>query len=1378
MKKVKDYYVGLDIGTSSVGWAVTDESYNVLKFNRKKMWGVRLFDEAKTAEERRTFRGARRRLDRKKERINLLQDFFDEEIAKMDPNFFLRLDNSDLYMEDKDQKLKSKYTLFNDKDFKDKDFHKKYPTIHHLLMDLIEDDSKKDIRLLYLACHYLLKNRGHFIFEGQKFDNNGSINFSINKLLIHLHDYYDTDIEINSEDMNKLVTTLSDKTLKKNTKKKELKSIIGDTKFLKAVSAIMIGSSQKLVDLFENPEDFDDSIIESVEFSKADYDKNYSKLELALGDKIALINILKEIYDSSILENLLKEADKSKDGNKYISNAFVKKYNKHGHDLKEFKRLVREYNKAAYTDIFRSEKSTENYVAYTKSSISNNKRVKADKFADQETFYDFVKKHLKTIKDKINKANGSKADLELIDEMLRDIEFKNFMPKIKSSDNGVIPYQLKLMELNKILENQSKHHEFLNVSDEYGSVCGKIASIMEFRIPYYVGPLNPESKYAWIKKQKDSKITPWNFKDVVDLDSSREEFIDSLIGRCTYLKDEKVLPKASLLYNEYMVLNELNNLKLKDLPITEEMKKKIFDQLFKTRKKVTLKAVANLLKKEFNINGEILLSGTDGDFKQGLNSYNDFKAIVGDKVDSDDYRDNLEEIIKLIVLYGDDKAYLQKKIKAGYGKYFTDLEIKKMAGLNYKDWGRLSKKLLTGLEGANKITGESGSIIHFMREYNLNLMELMSASFTFTEEIQKLNPVDDRKLSYEMVDELYLSPSVKRMLWQSLRIVDEIKNIMGTDPKKIFIEMARGKEEVKARKESRKDQLSDFYKKGKKAFIAEIGEERYNDLLSEIEREEASKFRWDKFYLYYTQLGRCMYSLEPIDILELSSKNIYDRDHIYPKSKIYDDSIENKVLVKKNLNEDKGDKYPIPDELLNKNCYTYWKMLYDNGLIGQKKYIRLTRRTGFTDDELVQFISRQIVETRQATKETANLLKSICKNSEIVYSKAENASRFRQEFDIVKCRTVNDLHHMHDAYINIVVGNVYNTKFTKNPMNFVKKQEKARSYNLENMFKYDVKRGGYTAWIADDEKGTVKNATIKRVKKELEGTNYRVTRMTYIKSGELFDQKLLRKGKGQVPQKENSKKSDIGKYGGYNSVGSAYFILVESGSKNYREKTIETIPIIIHNKVKYGDEEAVNRYLQENLGLENPKILVDKIKINSLVKFDGFYYNITGRSNSNYRIAPAVQLILNKTDQKTIRKIEKYLARKLKDKDAKVSLLDNIKDQDLLDLYDNLLWKLKYSIFSNRKTNLSEVIEKGRDIFIVLSINDKVFVIKEILLLFKSVNNGVDLSLIGNINKKTNKPIPSAGKSTVSKKINDKEFKLINQSITGLFENEIDLLKL
>lgn len=38
MKYYEDYYLGLDIGTNSVGWAVTDPQYNICKFNQKSMW--------------------------------------------------------------------------------------------------------------------------------------------------------------------------------------------------------------------------------------------------------------------------------------------------------------------------------------------------------------------------------------------------------------------------------------------------------------------------------------------------------------------------------------------------------------------------------------------------------------------------------------------------------------------------------------------------------------------------------------------------------------------------------------------------------------------------------------------------------------------------------------------------------------------------------------------------------------------------------------------------------------------------------------------------------------------------------------------------------------------------------------------------------------------------------------------------------------------------------------------------------------------------------------------------------------------------------------------------------------------------------------------
>lgn len=33
------YYLGLDIGSNSVGYAVTDENYVIKKFNKKAMWG-------------------------------------------------------------------------------------------------------------------------------------------------------------------------------------------------------------------------------------------------------------------------------------------------------------------------------------------------------------------------------------------------------------------------------------------------------------------------------------------------------------------------------------------------------------------------------------------------------------------------------------------------------------------------------------------------------------------------------------------------------------------------------------------------------------------------------------------------------------------------------------------------------------------------------------------------------------------------------------------------------------------------------------------------------------------------------------------------------------------------------------------------------------------------------------------------------------------------------------------------------------------------------------------------------------------------------------------------------------------------------------------
>ena len=71
--KLKSYYLGLDIGTDSVGYAVTDEQYQLIKFHGEPAWGATVFDEASLNGERRSFRTARRRLDRRQQRVKLIQ---------------------------------------------------------------------------------------------------------------------------------------------------------------------------------------------------------------------------------------------------------------------------------------------------------------------------------------------------------------------------------------------------------------------------------------------------------------------------------------------------------------------------------------------------------------------------------------------------------------------------------------------------------------------------------------------------------------------------------------------------------------------------------------------------------------------------------------------------------------------------------------------------------------------------------------------------------------------------------------------------------------------------------------------------------------------------------------------------------------------------------------------------------------------------------------------------------------------------------------------------------------------------------------------------------------------------------------------------------
>jgi CRISPR-associated endonuclease Csn1 len=83
------YYLGLDVGTNSVGYAVTDEQYRLRKFHGEPMWGSHVFEKQNRLRIAARFRTARRRLNRRQQRVQLVQEIFAREIAKVDPRFFI-----------------------------------------------------------------------------------------------------------------------------------------------------------------------------------------------------------------------------------------------------------------------------------------------------------------------------------------------------------------------------------------------------------------------------------------------------------------------------------------------------------------------------------------------------------------------------------------------------------------------------------------------------------------------------------------------------------------------------------------------------------------------------------------------------------------------------------------------------------------------------------------------------------------------------------------------------------------------------------------------------------------------------------------------------------------------------------------------------------------------------------------------------------------------------------------------------------------------------------------------------------------------------------------------------------------------------------------
>lgn len=1373
----KKYYLGLDMGTDSCGWCVTDDKYNIIRSHKKTygpdgklikregchLWGARLFGPAKTAENRRLNRTARRRLARRRRRILLLRELFQPEMDKIDPNFFRRLDQSNLWNEDKDKELQMEHNfLFNDKDLTDKEYYRDFPTIYHLRKAMVNGltindhyyDPKKqfDIREVYLVLAHMIKYRGNFLMEGdvkgsvvdptylkQCFDNIDAILISLN----NGEDDENEDDQIDSSECcfnidEKKASKLANEIFQKINKVSYLEDEEGKLfgkfnskdirkKILKLING---GSGVKLKDFLtkeilvahDGDDEYGDKKIDLSSETLEDDINRYGLPE----SYIEIILEAKKIYDFRTLAYLLHVHDKS-----LLCDAMVNVYEGHKEQLAALKRLYKKFaTKEQYYFMFRDSRildgddsddeedkeesnkeeskdkkkkaSYVSYIGYTKTNskakytgahITSEKNISVlIKQIKNDLKFDDLKSKVDRYQDDPSQQNElSKQDISDIQCIEEAIESNTFLPRQNSRNNGVFPYQLNLNEMRTIIENQSKYYPFLKdkapsfpdgKTEEY-----KIVSLLKFKMPYYIGPLSQPNDYVrddkrdnhWVQFKGENNqgiINPWNFSQIVDLEGTADKFISNLTNYCTYIFGENTLPKESLIFQAYKVLNDLNNLKVNGSLISKEDKDYIIQNVYLKKKKIKGKDIVNALKNKYKLSDEDPIVTTKssgksiGEDEVDLTMFNSSLSSFIDMSDSNAfgpefYKDSAkfelaEKIIELITIV-EDKELLKERLKK---LELSDNQVNYLFKQKYSGWAPLSRKLLDGItiDCVNENTGEAYpvTIIDVMRDTPLNFMEIYetkNSQFSgFKEKVAELN--DEKNICRDdLIDESYASPAMKRSVKQTFKVIDELKNTLNIDHfDRIFVEATRAPGEAGKMVKSRKKQLQEAYDAAKDLVDQELRDD-LQKLRDDLEKQTDDQLRRKKVYLYFMQLGRSVYSGEKINLNKLDEN--YDIDHTIPQAKLKDDSFNNMVLVERELNNKKQDEYPIPSTIISEQGKNWIKKLANRKDKNKKSYFmpkdkanRLLRPESkqLTSDELNGFINRQLTLTNQSVKAVCDILKMTEKGSEIVYSKANFVSDFRKlcgelrpSYDaFVKVRDINDFHHANDAYLNIVVGNVYYEKFknfyinNRIDYNNGKKDLSVLASKLFTKTQADDKTG-ILYWEAHfhNEKETDSNgkertikvrdygtkSTFDKIEHYMELNDPLVTQMQYTLSGKQgFFKKITLKTKAkdnednsdklfplkQHLRSDSNKVMDVNKYGGYSDMITPYFMLVKSeGKKGKHIYSLESIPTIYLKSFKEKEEDTIN-YLSCKNKLKNPVVISDKLLMRTIVKIPYF----------------------------------------------------------------------------------------------------------------------------------------------------------------------------
>ncbi|MEG0255927.1 type II CRISPR RNA-guided endonuclease Cas9 [Vagococcus sp.] len=584
---------------------------------------------------------------------------------------------------------------------------------------------------------------------------------------------------------------------------------------------------------------------------------------------------------------------------------------------------------------------------------------------------------------------GAKESQDYKNQVLHNAELlKKFTPgeiqlqrlnengRVRTGINSLGNYQLNVFtvsayadELNQILAQQQDFYpeittEFISLFT--GREIGEKAGLVYRKRPYYHGPGNAanQSQYGrWVDYKKNGKPA--------------ENIFDKLIG--TDIQGELRASASSLSAQIFNVLNDLNNLKLprEEGHVTEDEKQTILTYLMEEEiTRFGANDVAKLLGFQRKEISGWRVDKNDRPEIHSLKVYRDWRGIFKKNgVEMNDVpREVVDGIAKVITLNTEldgivntlalELPTLDESLKNIICGNFKELRKK----ASNSSWHSFSLKTLS-------------QMIPFMMaqpmEQNTVLEELkLKVDLRNTYADCSQLPIND------VLKEIY-NPTVNKSVGRAFHVMNALIKRYGKDQiSYVTIEMPRDKNEDEQKKTIKNIQKAneDRKKQSEKFFLEQSG---WSD--ARFESEMRKKGFAAKLGYYYEQNGHCAYSGEVIDA-ELLTTNATEIDHVIPLSISLDDSMNNKVLVKSEANQEKGQRTPYQAYQDGAKLGQTWseyeawvKLTYKKK---HKRGILLETRDIFDPEVREKFIARNLNDTRYASRVVLNTIQSFFNKSD------------------------------------------------------------------------------------------------------------------------------------------------------------------------------------------------------------------------------------------------------------------------------------------------------------------------------------------------------------------------------------------------------------